>query len=98
MLMQQPKRRKPSELWTPVPFSADIAYAIQAMSNGEANDAQQKNLLDWLLTDATQTYEEPFVPDNARVTDYLLGRRSVGLAITKHLNISPAKIEQMKAG
>ena len=62
------------------------------MARGEATDLQQKAILDWLIKQACQTYDEPFMPDNARVTDYLLGRRSVGLAIVKHLTISPAKL------
>jgi len=91
-----PKRRSPKDLWNPVPFDDTIAYALQALAKGEAEDHQQKSVLDWIITEACQTYEEPFVSDNARVTDYLLGRRSVGLAIVKHLTTSPAKIKELQ--
>ena len=81
-------------LWHPVPFNEKIAYALQAMARREATPDQTADALDWIIKEAAQTYEEPFIHDNARVTDYLLGRRSVGLAIVKHLTISPAKLKE----
>lgn len=81
-------------LWHPVPFNEKAAYGLQAMARGEMTPEQQKATLDWIIKEAAQTYEEPFIHDNARVTDYLLGRRSVGLAIVKHLTISPAKLKE----
>jgi len=91
-----PKRRTPNDLWKPVNFDETVAYALQAMAKGEAEDHQQKKVLDWIITEACQTYEEPFDPENARATDYILGRRSVGLAIVKHLTTSPSKIKELQ--
>jgi len=93
----QPLKPKRKAIWHPVQLNTDAAYALQAMSRGEATDHQQKFVLDWLITDTCQTYEEPFTPDSVRVTDYVLGRRSVGLGIVKHLTISPAKLAGNKA-
>ena len=87
----KPKRR---EIWHPVQFNQRAAYAAQALVRGEATEDQQKFFVDWLIRDACQTYEEPFDPESERVTDYVLGRRSVGLGVVKHLSISPAKLEQ----
>ena len=82
------------QLWHPVELDDRAAYAVQALAKGEATDAQQKFFLDWLIKEACQTYEEVFVPDNQRVTDYVAGRRSVGLALVKHVNVRPDKLSK----
>lgn len=74
------------------PFNKDAAYALQAMARGEASDKQQKFVLRWLIEAVCQTYDEPFMPGHADVTQYRLGKRGVGLAMVKHLNLSPAKL------
>ena len=89
--------RKPPAAPRLIPFSKDAAYAIQALARGEATPEQQKFALKWLTEDACQTYDEPFTPDNARVTDYRLGRRAVGLAIVKHINISLSKLAELSS-
>lgn len=93
--MKSPAKRK--ELWHPAQSDIPVAQAIQNMAAGKASEAQQKAVLDWLINVACQTYEEPFTPDNARVTDYVLGRRSVGLAIVKHLHLNIAAFTKEKS-
>jgi len=80
------ERRRP---WHPPGYEAADVHAIQALSRGEADADQQRRALDWIVTQAAQTYDEPFYADNARVTDYVLGRRSVGLAIVKLIRLKP---------
>lgn len=92
--MKVPAKRK--ELWHPTQSDVAVAQAIQNMATGTASEAQQKAVLDWLITTACQTYEEAFVPDNPRVTDYVLGRRSVGLAIVKHLHLNTAAFKKLE--
>lgn len=87
--------RKPPTDPRLIPFNKDAAYALQAMGREDAIGAQQKFILKWLVEEVCQTYDESFTPDNPRVTDYRLGRRSVGLAIVKHLNISLSKLAEL---
>lgn len=71
------------EPWHPPAYEIADLRAVQALARGEASAEQQQRALDWIVSRAAQTYDEPFFPDNPRVTDYLLGRRSVGLALVK---------------
>lgn len=78
-------------------YDEQVAYVVQALVRGEANEGQQKQFLEWLVHKACDTYGEPFDPDNARLTDYQLGRRSVGLAVVKHINANIGKLKEAKA-
>lgn len=55
--------------------------------------ADVKRALDWIIVHAAGTYDEPFEPGRPDVTDYLLGRRSVGLAIVKLMRLKPDLFE-----
>jgi hypothetical protein len=79
--------RKKREIWHPPQYAKADIYAVQALENGIANAEQQKRALDWIITTASSTYDEPFRPDQGDVTNYMLGRRSVGLAIVKLLKL-----------
>lgn len=90
-MAQPPKgKSRPLRLVKPPYGPADYDHlehsAIQALGRGDANETQQRRALDWIVRQAAMTYDEPFIPDSARATDYLLGRRSVGLQIVKLLN------------
>ena len=82
-------RREP---WHPAAYDETHVHAIQALATGEAGPIEQKRALDWIINQAAQTYDEPFHPDKSRVTDYVLGRRSVGLQIVKLLKLKPGII------
>lgn len=79
-----------------VPLDQKAAYAAQAMARGEATDSQQQYFLDWLINIAAGTYDEPFDPESQNVTDYRLGRRAVGLAVVKHLNVKIGKLKELE--
>lgn len=81
--------RKP---WHPPVWETEHIHAMQALAKGEAGPIEQRRALDWIIHKAAMTYDEPFDPDSARVTDYVLGRRSVGLAIVKLINLKPGLI------
>ena len=83
------------EVWHQVQFNDQAAYALQAMARGDATEPQQKMVLDWLIREACQTYDEMFTTEE-RVTDYLLGRRSVGRAIVNHLQMNMVKLVNAK--
>lgn len=87
--MARTKRRQPREIWHPPPYYLDDIRAIQALASGSASAAEQKRALDWIINVAAQTYDEPFVPGQEDVRAYMLGRRSVGLAIVKLIKLKP---------
>lgn len=83
------QRRSPREIWHPPPYQLDDIRAVQAVAAGTASAAEQKRALDWIVNTAAQTYDEPFVPGQEDVRAYVLGRRSVGLAIVKLIKLKP---------
>ena len=91
-----PPRRR--HLWAAADWEPADAAAIQALAAGNANEGQQRRALDWIIQKAAMTYDEPFEPQNARVTDYVLGRRSVGLALVKLLNIKLGMLQKESDG
>lgn len=88
------------EAWWPVSYDetevgfpgtytkADIR-AIQAVAAGNAGESDQRRAIEWIINHACLTYDEPFRPGQPDVRDYLLGRRSVGLAIVKLIKLKP---------
>jgi hypothetical protein len=83
-----PKR----ERWHPPPYDTDDIRAIQACVQGAASSDDQKRAIDWIVNVACGTYDEPFLPGQPDVRDYLIGRRSVGLAIVKLMKLRPSVI------
>jgi hypothetical protein len=91
--MPNPKRQP----WHPTildaagqPLEAADAYAVKAWEKGEAGPEQQKRAFA-LVMRAAGLRDEPFVADNPRVTDYRLGRQSVGRQIAALLQWRPPK-------
>jgi hypothetical protein len=90
---------KRKEHWHPPDYTDVEIRAVQAIERfartGEdgpsARDCQK--FLDWLLNVACGTYDEPFRPGNADAVNYMLGRRSVGLAVVKLLKLKPEKFK-----
>jgi hypothetical protein len=82
-------KRRPREIWHPPPYRLDDIRAVQAVAAGTASAAEQQRALDWIVNTAAQTYDEPFVPGQDDVRAYVLGRRSVGLAIIKLIKLKP---------
>lgn len=83
------QRRRVRAIWHPPAYGMEDIRAVQAVAAGTASAAEQKQALDWIVTVAAQTYEEPFVPGQDDVRAYVLGRRSVGLAIVKLIRLKP---------
>lgn len=83
------------ELWHPPPYEQEDVRAIQAFAayaagTGEALSPREcRRALDWIINVACSTYDEPFRPNSADVVQYMLGRRSVGLAIVKLIKLKP---------
>jgi len=76
------------ELWHPPEYDINDIRAIQALAQGKASEQDQQRALDWIIK-AASTYDEPFRPGSSDVVNYMLGRRSVGLAIVKLIKLKP---------
>lgn len=88
-MAEKPRRR---EAWHPPRLRKKDARAIQAIvdyaddimcERDPPSRTECKAALDWIIGAACATYDEPFEPGREDVRNYLLGRRSVGLAIIK---------------
>lgn len=89
--------------WTPPNYKPVHIYALQALeryakadvdldgvtSENAPSPKDCRDALDWIINTACGTYEEPFKPGDPCTVAYMLGRRSVGLAIVKLLNLKP---------
>ncbi len=85
--MKQPRR--PPEHWHPPAYEKEDVRAIQALANGTASETDQRRALNWIINTAASTYDEPFRPGMPDAVNYMLGRRSVGLALVKLLKLKP---------
>lgn len=88
----KPRGRPPAkrEPWHPAEWSVEDAGALQALQRGEARPDQQQRALKWIIEQASQTYDQPFVPGQADVSDFICGRMSVGQQIRKLLVLNLA--------
>ena len=83
------------EAWHPPLYEKADIRAIHAIAlyatTGETPPSQSDcaRLLHWLINTAAATYDEPFRPGNPDAVNYLLGRRSVGLALIKLMKLKP---------
>jgi hypothetical protein len=77
------------ERWHPPPYDTDDIRAIQALAQGTASPDDQKRALDWIVNVAAGTYDEPFRPNEQDTVTYMVGRRSVGLAVVKLMKLKP---------
>jgi hypothetical protein len=85
-----PKR----EHWHPPTYEKADIRAIQALARGDATESDQRRALDWIINVAAATYDEPFRPGQGDAVTYMLGRRSVGLALVKLMKIKPDLLDQ----
>ena len=46
--------------WHPAEYDQAITGAIKALAAGNANDAQQKRALDWIIYTLCGTYDQPY--------------------------------------
>lgn len=86
------KRAALREAWHPPPYEKADVLAIQSLASGTASETEQSRALQWIVNVAAGTYDEPFRAGQSDVRDYLLGRRSVGLAIVKLMKLNTTEI------
>jgi len=77
----------------PAAYNKRLVHALQAMEKGEANAGQQTDILKWLLTEATRSYDMSYRPNDPTSTSFAEGRRFVGLQVVKLLKLNAAKLK-----
>lgn len=77
--------------FAPASYGDEDIVAIKAMSKGNASPGQQVQALKWIVEGAAGAFQETMVPGQPDVSNYLAGRRNVGLQIVKLVN-TPAKL------
>jgi hypothetical protein len=85
------KGRVAIDPFAPAYYDNAIIAAVQALERGDATPEQQRMALEWIIIGAAMTYQETFVPGKADLSDYLAGRRNVGLQIVKLLKLKPER-------
>jgi len=92
--------RKPRDpAWKPVDYRHTDVIALKALSEGKANEAQQKSVLDWIVHVAAGTYELSYRSDadgGERETAFAEGRRFVGLQVVKMVNMPPQMVAELR--
>jgi hypothetical protein len=98
MPMKAPRSKsQPDRPWQmPRTEDADI-FAIQAVANGTASDAQQQRAYDYVVRILCETDRMTFWPggeDGKRATDFAEGKRWVGLQLRRIEKMRPDHREQ----
>jgi hypothetical protein len=76
-----------TDQFAPARFSRYDALAIKAVAAGKASEGQQIRAMQWIIQAAARTYDETFVPGQSDLSDYLSGKRNVGLQLVKLINV-----------
>ena len=88
------------ERWHPPAYDKQdvrAVHAIAAYAGGGGEPPTQQDCaraLDWIVNTACATYDEPFRPNEPDANNYMLGRRSVGLAIVKLMKLKPELFDE----
>lgn len=101
-----PRKKLPGiptwEPWQAPAWELPDAAAIQALARGTASADQQQRALKFITEVLAGIYDDSFRPgtDGARLTDYALGKRHVGLQIVKltQLNLAAFKDKPSEQG
>ena len=80
------RRIKALPVARPPGFDKADVYAVKALFAGQASETQQKRAMTWILNAAAGIKLDPFQENNARLTDYMTGRQSVGRMILELVN------------
>lgn len=71
----------------PAPCAKADIYAIKALFEGVASEAQQKRAIAWILNEACGIRDNTYYPDSERDTVFASAKRFVGLEIVSLLNM-----------
>lgn len=74
----------------------DVEAALSALARGDADGGLQRKAFVWIVSSLATLGESPMVPDNARQTDFNLGRQWVGLALLQGAGVSLVALPHLK--
>ena len=80
--VSNPKEIK-NKAWAPAEFTLPEAYAIQALEAGIATEEQQRLAIQFIVNNLCGTYDQQYMTDSQRDTDFALGKRHVGLQLVR---------------
>lgn len=88
---------KAPEPYLPYSWASNIplVYALKALKEGTASEAQQKLILHELMN-LTGYYDLSYRPDSDRDTAFAEGKRFVGAQVVKMVNLPADVIEKAK--
>ncbi len=80
--------KKAKAPWMPPTVPTHITLALKGLAAGNANDAQQRAALKWIIEELCRTYDLSYRPGSDRDTALAEGKRFVGLCLVHEVNIS----------
>lgn len=81
----------------PAPYTAADMVAFKALAMGDADEAQQRRVLDW-ITVATGLKDVSYWPGDTHATAFAEGKRFVGLQVAKMLTMRLEQSGEPKEG
>jgi hypothetical protein len=83
--------------WHPPKFDRSDAMAMKAVATGTANEAQQKQAIEYIVGTLGMTYDTSYWADSDRNSAFAEGRRFVGLQIVKMVNLTGEALARLDA-
>lgn len=93
---EQPRRKKATRAngpYIPVDYEPMHVVALQALSEGRANEHQQQIILKWMIEEAAGMYQFSYYPSE-RDTAFALGRAFVGQQMVKLLKLNSSTLRR----
>lgn len=83
--------------WFPVNWSENVpaVYALKALSEGKADEGQQKMALDYIVHVVAKRYEIPYFPDSPTDSAFASGKLYVGEQILKLIGLNGDEIQDI---
>ena len=76
------------------PYEKADAYAVRAITEGHANEGQQRRGMAWIINTLACTYDLSYRPEKPLESAFAEGKRYVGMQIVKLANIRFARAQQ----
>jgi hypothetical protein len=79
-----------------VVIKPEVAWGLKGLQDGTATPEQQRAIIGWIVKAVCGYDADLFYPDNARSTDFALGKRWVASEILRAYNLTPEQIALLK--
>ena len=90
------KKAKQPAVWRPPGFDVNKSYALQAVAEGRADEGQQKEAIQYIVTHLCGLNRDPCDVDNAYASYRNMGQQSVGRAINHIVTLNLSVIKEME--